>query len=99
MNKNFSKLILIICKKEVYTITKWNFILGCKSGSIFKSQCNLPYWQAKEEKSYDLNNLCKEKKPTTSGKIQDALITKALWKLGLEELPQLDKKHIPKTFS
>ena len=41
----------------------------------------------------------KKKKPTTFAKIQDALITKALWKLGLEELPQLDKKHILKTFS
>ena len=40
-----------------------------------------------------------QKNPTTFGKIQDALIAKALWKLGLEDLPQLDKKHIPNTFS
>lgn len=40
---------------------KWNFILGRQASfNIFKNQCNLPYWQAKEERSYDLNNLCKK---------------------------------------
>ena len=34
-----------------------------------------------------------QKNPTTLGKIQHALIAKAVWKLGLEELPRLEEAN------
>ena len=65
-------------------IINWGLFQGCKAGSIFKNQCNPPYYQDKGEKFHNHINCCRKHNWQNSTPIHDKKTKKTLKKLWKE---------------